>query len=103
MVGRLIKQKNIGLEEDSAGKREFHLPTTRERANALALTDLVKADRGEGLDDFLLAGEDAGVREDEVEYGGVLLRAVDIVLDVEGTDLVGRREALDLTVTKVSV
>jgi hypothetical protein len=60
------------------------------------LTGVIEADGRKGLDDLLLGGEDALVSKNELEDGGVLLAAIDVVLDVERADLVGRREALDL-------
>ena len=98
MVRRLVEEENVGLEEHGASKRELHLPTTRERTNGVLLALVSETDRGEGLDDLLLGHNDALVREDEVKDRGVLLRAVNVVLDVERADLVGRRETLDLAV-----
>ena len=57
-----------------------------------------EADGGEGLDDLLLGGLDTRVGQDEVENSGVGLAAVDVVLDVEGADLVRGGETLDLAV-----
>jgi hypothetical protein len=44
--------------------------------------------------------EDTLVTQDEVKDGSLGLRTVDVVLDVEGSDLIGRWEALNLTTLK---
>ena len=97
VVGRLIEKQDVGLEEHGARKGELHLPATGQGADSLLLALIVEADGGEGLNNLRLAGLDTLVAEDELQDRGVLLAAVDVVLDVEGADLVGRREALDLT------
>ena len=98
VVGRLIEEQDVGLEEHGTRERELHLPTTGQGADSLLLALVVEADGGESLDDLRLAGLDTLVAEDELQDRGVLLAAVDVVLDVEGADLVGRRETLDLAV-----
>ena len=96
MVGRLIEQEDVGLEEHSAGKRELHLPTTRERTNSMSLTNIIETDGTKSLDDLLARSLDTLIAEDELENRDGLLGTIDIVLDVEGADLVRGREALNL-------
>ena len=98
MVSRLIEQEDVSLEQDSTSQCKLHLPTTRERTDGLRLALVREADGRERLDDLLAGSLDALVGADELENGGVLPGAVDVVLDVEGADLVRRREALDLAV-----
>ena len=99
VVSGLIEQEDVGLEEHGAGQCELHLPTTREGANGLSLSLVRETDRSEGLDDLLLANLDTLVGQNELEDGCLLLAAVNVMLDVESADLVGGREALDLTVS----
>ena len=66
----------------------------------MLLAFIVKANGGESLLDLFRSGLDARVGDDEVKNRSVGLATIDIVLDVEGADLVGGREALDLAVTK---
>ena len=97
MVGRLVEQEDVGLEEHRTGERELHLPATRERADGLSLALVGEADGRERLDGPLASRLDTLIGADELQNGGVP-GAVDVVLDVEGADLVGGREALDLAV-----
>ena len=60
---------------------------------------VIETDGREGLNDLILVSENALVRKDELEDRGILFAAIDVVLDVEGADLVGGWEALDLTVS----
>ena len=64
----------------------------------MSLTLVVEANGSKSLDNLGLVGVDTRIRQDELENGSLGLRAVDVVLDVEGADLVGRRETLDLSV-----
>jgi hypothetical protein len=98
MVSRLIEKEDVSLEEHSAGKREFHLPTTGEAANGLALALIGETDGSKSLNDLLLVNHDALVVKNELENRGVLLATIDVVLDVEGANLIRRGEALDLAV-----
>ena len=96
MVGRLIEQEDVSAEEHGAGKRELHLPTTGERADRGPLALIGETDGRERLNDLLASRLNTLVRDDEVKDGSVGLGTVDIVLDVEGADLVRGREALNL-------
>jgi hypothetical protein len=103
VVSGLVEQENVGLEEHGTSEGELHLPATREGANAVGLALIVEAERLEGLDDLLLLAENTLVVENELENRSVLIRAVNVVLDVEGADLVGRREALNLAILQVNM
>ena len=59
---------------------------------------LIEADRCKNLNDLLFACEDTLIGQDELKNRVMLLGAVDVMLDIEGADLVGQREALDLAV-----
>ena len=98
VVGRLIEQEDVSAEEHGAGERELHLPTTREGADRGLLALIGETDGRERLDDLLAGRLNTLVRDDELEDRGILLATVNVVLDVEGADLVGGREALDLAV-----
>ena len=102
VVGRLIEQKDVSLEEHRTSERELHLPTTGERADGLRLPLIGEADGSKRLNDLLPAGLDTLVGADKLEDGGVLLATIDVVLNVERTDLVGGREALDLSMKHTS-
>jgi len=98
MVGWLIEQEDIGLEQHGTGESQLHLPATRETSYGISLALIVEAYRGKGRDNLSLVREDTLVTQDEVKDGGLSLRPVDIVLDVEGSDYVWGWETLDLTV-----
>jgi len=98
MVSRLIEKEDISLEEHSTSKGQLHLPTTRQATDRLRLTNFIETDSGESLLDLGLSGKDTLVINDELEDRGIFLATIDIVLDVESANLVGGREALDLTI-----
>lgn len=98
MVRRLIEEKDVGFEEDRTRERELHLPSSRERTDRGLLTLASETDSLEDLAALVLSLEDTLVLDDERDDRVLRLVSVDIVLDVEGADLVGRREALDLSV-----
>jgi hypothetical protein len=98
VVGGLIEEEDIGLEEDGASEGELHLPSSGERSDGGLLALGGEAD---GLEDGAALGlglENTLVLDDERDDGVLGLVSVDIVLDVEGADLVGRRESLNLSV-----
>jgi len=98
VVGGLIEEEDIGLEEDGASEGELHLPSSGEGSDGGLLALGGEAD---GLEDGAALGlglEDTLVLDDERDDGVLGLVSVDIVLDVEGADLVGRRESLNLSV-----
>lgn len=98
MVGGLIEEENIGLEENGASESELHLPSSGEGSDGGLLALGGETD---GLEDLAALGlglEDTLVLDDERDDGVLGLVSVDIVLDVEGADLVGRRESLNLSV-----
>ena len=98
MVSGLIEKEDVSLEEHGTGKCELHLPTTRETANGLGLTLIRETDGSKSLNDLRLADQDALVVKDELKNRGVLLAAINVVLDVKSADLIGRWEALNLAV-----
>jgi len=67
VVSGFIKQENVGLEEHGSSKSKFHLPTTRETADGVALTPVRESDRGKGLDDLILGDLDSLVIQDELK------------------------------------
>ncbi|GFZ45382.1 LOW QUALITY PROTEIN: hypothetical protein JCM24511_03108 [Saitozyma sp. JCM 24511] len=98
MVGGLVEEENVGLEQDGTSESQLHLPTARERADRVLLLLLVETDRLEGGSDLGLGGEQTLVAEDPVDDRDLGLGAVYVVLDVEGSDLGRGREAVDLVV-----
>jgi hypothetical protein len=62
------------------------------------LLDRLGANGGESLYNLLLVGRDALIRDDELEYRGVFLGAIDVVFNVECPNFIGRWEALDLAI-----
>ena len=67
----------------------------------MSLALVVKTNRGEGRDDLKFVGEDTLVTQDKLEDGSVSLRTIDVVFNVEGSDYIGRRETLNLTIEKL--
>lgn len=98
MVGRLVEQQDIGSEQDGSGKGELHLPSTGERADGVLLLSLIETDRLKGRSDLLGSTEKSLVSKDPVDNGDLLLGTIDIVLNVESSDLLGRWETFDLVV-----
>jgi hypothetical protein len=98
MIGRLIKQQDIGLEQDSSGKSELHLPTTGKRSDTGNLLLGVETDSLEGLDDLLGGSQESLVGQNPVLDRDLGLGTIDIVLDVESSDLGWWRETIDLVV-----
>mmetsp|Transcript_2434 Transcript_2434/g.3694 ORF Transcript_2434/g.3694 Transcript_2434/m.3694 type:complete len:1074 (+) Transcript_2434:2189-5410(+) len=102
MVGGLIKKKNIRLHEHATGEGKLHLPTTRKGRDRLLLHGKVKADGREHLDDLLLIdshdGLDILISVNELNARKIGLGAINIVLDVNGTKNILRRETIDLAV-----
>ncbi|RUP48431.1 hypothetical protein BC936DRAFT_144571 [Jimgerdemannia flammicorona] len=99
MVSGLVKQENVGVLEDGAGERELHLPTTRQGADGRLEHGIGEPDTLERLDDLVtvLAGE-LWVVDNEVDDGSLGVRAVDVMLDVDGAELFLGRETFDLLV-----
>ena len=98
VIGGFVEEKDVGLEEHGASESELHLPTTRERAVRVGLALIGETDRGKSLNHLSFISEDALVGEDKLEDGGRLLATVNVVLDVESADDVGRRESFHLAV-----
>jgi hypothetical protein len=66
MIGRLIEQQDIGLEQDSSGKSELHLPTTGKRSDTGNLLLGVESDILKSLDDLLGASLESLVGKNPV-------------------------------------
>mmetsp|Transcript_289 Transcript_289/g.523 ORF Transcript_289/g.523 Transcript_289/m.523 type:complete len:209 (-) Transcript_289:1105-1731(-) len=96
MVGGLIQQEHIGLQQHGSGKRELHAPPTREGSYA-RLDGCCRARHAEThvrehgahslLGHVLLLH--LGVGHDVVEHSHVGLLANDLALDVHGDKLGG--------------
>ena len=74
----------------------FQPPESEPIGRFLAL--FVKVNRCESLNDLPLTRENALISQDELKHRGVLLGSINVVLDLEGADLIGGWEALDLAV-----
>ena len=98
MVGRFIEEKDIGFEEDSTSEGELHLPSSRKGTDGSLLTFTSETDSLEDISALLLSLENTGILDNERDDRVLGLVTIDIVLDVESSDLVGRRETFDLTV-----
>lgn len=90
--------KGTHLEENGASERKLHLPSSREGSDGGLLAIRSEADRLEDGAALGLRLEDTRVLENERDDRVLGLVSVDVVLDVEGTNLVRRRESLDLSV-----
>jgi hypothetical protein len=98
MIGRLVEQQDIGLEQDSSGKSELHLPTTGKRSDTSNLLLGVETNSLEGLDDLLGGSQESLVGKNPVLDRDLGLGTIDIVLNVESSDLGWWRETIDLVV-----
>uniref|UniRef100_A0A098DMI5 Uncharacterized protein n=1 Tax=Gibberella zeae (strain ATCC MYA-4620 / CBS 123657 / FGSC 9075 / NRRL 31084 / PH-1) TaxID=229533 RepID=A0A098DMI5_GIBZE len=101
MVGRLIKQQNIGSLEDSTAQSKLHLPTTREGADLTLNHLLGETELVELLLDISLGGSDTGLLKllhGPVNGGHLSISGVQVVLDEDSLDLVLLGETLDLLV-----
>ncbi|CEI62809.1 unnamed protein product [Fusarium venenatum] len=101
MVGRLVKQQNIGSLKDGTAQGKLHLPTTREGAD-LTLNHLIgEAELVELLLDISLGGCDTSLLKllhGPVDGGHLSISGVQVVLDEDSLDLVLLGETLDLLV-----
>jgi len=101
MVGRLVKQQNIGSLEDSTAQGELHLPTTREGADLTLNHLLGEAELVELLLDISLGGLDTSLLKllhGPVDGGHLSISGVQVVLDEDSLDFVLLGETLDLLV-----
>ncbi len=89
MVSGLIEEQDVSPEKHRTSEGEFHLPTTGQTADSLLLALIVEPDGGESLDDLGLSGEDTLVSQYEREDRGIFFAAINVVLDIEGADVVG--------------
>ncbi|KAF3396471.1 hypothetical protein F1880_007236 [Penicillium rolfsii] len=102
VVGGLVEQENIGLLEDGTAQSELHLPTTREGTNGAIelgleeteLVDKLVTDlRLDGLETDLLQLLDGPANDSQLGIG-----SVQVVLNVDGLDLILLGETLKLLV-----
>ena len=101
MVGGLVKEENIGLLEDSTGKRKLHLPATREGSDGSGDLLLGEVELPEGSLNGVLSVLDTDIAElldCPVDDSHLSIGRVQVVLDVHGLDLVLLGETLDLLV-----
>jgi hypothetical protein len=100
VVGGLVEEKDIGLEENGSGERELHLPSSRERSDGVLLSLIIETDLGEGVVNLLVVSDrrDSLVGLDPVEDADLGLGTVNVVGDIPGSNDVLGRETLDLAV-----
>jgi len=99
MVGGLVQKQDIGVHQHGTGQLELHLPTTGKGTDGLLLLLLVESNGLEHLNDGLLVEVlELLVVEDEGQDGEVSILSLEVVLDEDGTELIGRGEALELTI-----
>lgn len=102
VVGRLIEQENIGALEDSTAESELHLPTTGKGSDGTLDLELRETELVKELVLELLAGRVlANLSKLLLGPGndGLLsIGRVEIVLDVDGLDLILLGETLELLV-----
>jgi hypothetical protein len=99
MVGRLIKQQDIGLSEDGSGKSQLHLPSTRQRGDGHSGHLVSEQEVKQLLSDLLLSTDGlTGGLSDVVDNVGVGVGTVNVVVDEDSSTLLLGGETLDLTV-----
>ena len=121
MIGRLVEEKNIGLsqqrvstgahkesdgthlKENSSSESQLHLPSSGKRSDGGLLSFGSETDSLEDGSAFGFGLEDSLVLENERNDRVFGLVSVDVVLDVESSDLVRRRESFDLSVVDSSL
>jgi len=100
MVGGLIQQQDISVHQHGTGQLQLHLPTTGKGTDSLLLLLLVESDRLEHFNDgLLLEVLDLFIVKDEGGDGEIGILSLEVVLDKDGTELIGRRETLELTIS----
>jgi len=101
VVGGLVEEKNIGLLEDGTGKSQLHLPTTGKTTNGAVELLLEETELDEGLANLLVGGLDTDggkLLHGPANDGLLSVVGVEIVLDVDGLDLILLGETLNLLV-----
>mmetsp|Transcript_9670 Transcript_9670/g.23948 ORF Transcript_9670/g.23948 Transcript_9670/m.23948 type:complete len:871 (-) Transcript_9670:317-2929(-) len=102
VVGGLVEQEDVGVHEHSAGKRELHLPAAGKAGHdgvdaGRGVGVLDEAEIGEALPDVGLGALGAHVAH-VLDDGHVLLRALDVVLNVHSLEHVLGGEPVNLAV-----
>jgi len=67
MIGRLVEEKDISLEQDGSSESELHLPTTGEGTDRVLLLLGVETDVGESGTDVIRGGEETLIGEYPVD------------------------------------
>lgn len=101
VVGGLVEQQNVGLLEDGTSERKLHLPSTRKGTNGTVVHGVGETELVEGSLDLRLGGLDTDGLElvhGPLKNGHLSVSRVQVVLDVDGLDLVLLGETLDLLV-----
>ena len=98
MVGRLVQQQDVGLEQDGTGQSQLHLPSTGQGTDRDLLLDVVKPDVPQGGLDVLGRSQQSLVGEHPVDDRDISLGTIDIVLNVESSNDRRVGETLDLVV-----
>mmetsp|Transcript_33773 Transcript_33773/g.85509 ORF Transcript_33773/g.85509 Transcript_33773/m.85509 type:complete len:691 (+) Transcript_33773:978-3050(+) len=97
VVGGLVQQQDVGLQQHGARQRQLHLPASRQVGDQPALELVSKAHAGQrGLNLALRQVVQQGVGLYVGHHTQLLQRGLDVVLHVHGAHLVGGREAVDL-------
>lgn len=97
VIGRLIQQENVGSNQHGSSELELHLPTTRQRSDGVCLLLVGETDREEhGGDLGLCSANQSLVGGNKVDNGDRSVFALQSVLHHQASELVLRREALDL-------
>lgn len=101
VVGRLIQEKDIRLLEDSTGKGQLHLPTTRKGGNGAVELLTEETELLELGFDLLLLGVQANLAEllhGPANDGLLSIGRIQVVLNVDSLDLILLGETLKLLV-----
>mmetsp|Transcript_16107 Transcript_16107/g.28990 ORF Transcript_16107/g.28990 Transcript_16107/m.28990 type:complete len:515 (-) Transcript_16107:1255-2799(-) len=101
VVGGLIQEQDIRLHEHGPRQGELHPPATRQPPTRHLALLRVEPDQFERPDDFLLGGRDGlglerWILEHEFHTGQLRQRWIHIGFQVDGANLGGGREAIDL-------
>jgi len=97
MVGRLVQQQDIGVHQHGTSQLQLHLPTTGKGTDGLLLLLLIETDRLEHVNNGLtLEVLNVLIVEDEGDDGKIGILSLQVVLDKDGLELIGRGEALEL-------
>ncbi|ROV98021.1 hypothetical protein VMCG_07082 [Cytospora schulzeri] len=101
VVGRLVKQQDIGVLEDGTAQSELHLPTTRQRGNLAVGHGIGEAELVETATDLSLGDNNLGLLQllhGPLNSGHLSVGSVQVVLNEHGLDLALLGETLDLLV-----